>query len=383
MRTATFFCFTLGLALSFMACKNTPTSEKKDPSVSTPVSEGKNYFSKHLKGTIGAFPVTMDLVKIRNVYDDSPQLQGYYSYEKYQQPLPIHGFLDATGNVKLEEPGREGSTAVFQGKFNPDGSFVGTWTDTLKKVSYPFSLREAAEDGALSFDFFPFEDSTKLFQNVKNSPQATYSMDMLLPAKNTEGSVFEFLRTHIIKQLRHDSLMGNYANLQISDVQKTARDSFFKDYKEQLKEEKPDTVENHLLNYAESQSMEVISNTDGLLSLGFRRYNYSGGAHGNYGTQLMTYDIKNKKVVMLNDLFKPNYKAVLSAALSRSARQYLGIKPNASLEGHLFAKPEPNDNFMVNKKGILFNYTPYEIASYAQGEIQLFVLFDELKTILK
>ena len=208
-------------------------------------------------------------------------------------------------------------------------------------------------------------------------------MDVLLPAKNTEGSVFAFLRTQIIKQLRHDSLAANYANLQISDVQKTARDSFFKDYKEELKEEKPDTAENYSLNHAENSSMEVISNADGLLSLGFRAYNYSGGAHGNYGSQLMTYDVKNKKVVTLNDLFKPNYKAVLSAALLRSARQYLGIKPNESLEGHLFEKPEPNDNFMVNKKGILFNYTPYEIASYAQGEIQLFVPFDELKTILK
>ena len=383
MRTALFFCFSLTLFTSFMACKNTTTSEKKDPSVSTPVSGGKSYFYKHLKGTIGTFSVTMDLVKIRNIYDDSPQLEGYYSYEKYQQPLSLYGFLDAAGNVKLEESGREGSTAVFQGKFDANGSFSGTWTDTLKKVSYPFSLKETTEDGALSFDIFPFEDSTKLFPNVNNSPQATYSMDVLLPAKNTEESVFEFLRTQIIKQLRHDSLTGNYAHLQISDVQKTARDSFFKNYKAELKEEKPDTAENYSLNHAENRSMEVISNADGLLSLGFRAYNYSGGAHGNYGSQLMTYDVKNKKVVTLNDLFKPNYKAVLSAALSRSARQYLGIKPNESLEGHLFEKPEPNDNFMVNKKGILFNYVPYEIASFAQGEIQLFVPFDELKTILK
>lgn len=383
MRTALFFCFSLTLFTSFMACKNTATSEKKDPSVSTPISDEKNHFYKHLKGTIGAFPVTMDLVKMRDIYDGSPQLEGYYSYEKYQQPLPIYGYLDATGNVRLEESGREGSTTIFQGKFDANGSFSGTWTDTLKKIIYPFSLRETTEDGALSFDIFPFEDSIKLFSNANKSPQATYSMDVLLPAKNTEGSVFEFLRTQIIKQLRHDSLAGNYANLQISDVQKTARDSFFKGYKEQLKEETPDTAENYSLNYAENRRMEVISNADGLLSLGFRAYNYSGGAHGNYGSQLITYDVKNKKVVTLDDLFKPNYKAALSAALLRSARQYLGIKPSASLEGHLFAKPEPTDNFMVNKKGILFNYTPYEIASYAQGEIQLFVPFDELKTILE
>ena len=208
MRTATFFCFSLTLVtfFTFMACKNTTTSEKKDPSVFTPISSEKKHFYKHLKGTIGTFSVTMDLVKIRNVYDDSPQLEGYYSYDKYQQLLPLYGFLDTAGNVKLEESGREGARAIFQGKFDAKGSFLGTWTDTLKKVSYPFSLYETTEDGALSFDIFPFEDSTKLFPNINNSPQATYSMDVLLPSKNTEESVFEFLRTQIIKQLRHDSL---------------------------------------------------------------------------------------------------------------------------------------------------------------------------------
>lgn len=383
MRTATIFCFSLTLFLFSIACKNAPTSDKKDPSVSAPVADDKGRFYKHLKGTIGTFAVTMDLVKIRNVYDDSPQFTGYYSYEKYQQPLPIYGFVDASGTITLEESGQEGAIATFTGKFDASGSFSGTWADTAKKITYPFTLRETAEDGALAFDIFTFEDSTKLFPNEKNTPQATYSMDVLLPAKNTEGSVFAFLRTQIIKQLRHDSLTGNYANLQISDVQKTARDAFFKEYKETLNEEKPDTVVNESLNYAEDRGMQVIANADGLVSLGFHAYNYSGGAHGNYGTQLMTYDIKNKKVVTLNDLFKSNYKTALNAALLRSARRYLGIKPNESLEGHLFAKPEPNDNFMVNKKGILFNYTPYEIASFAQGEIQLFVPFEELKTILK
>jgi Protein of unknown function (DUF3298)/Deacetylase PdaC len=246
-------------------------------------------------------------------------------------------------------------------------------------------LKETADEGTISMEMFTFEDSIKLFPNMANSPQAQFSMSVMLPAKNTEESLFDFLRTQIIKALKGDSVAGDYNKLQLSDVQKSERDSFFNSYKEMLKDEKQDTGEIGLmLNYAQSSDVDIVSNVNNLLTLGFREYAYTGGAHGNYGTRLTTFDLKNKKVMRLDDVLKPNYQKVLNAALNRSARRFFKLKSNESLTGNLFdAEIQANDNFAVTQKGILFNYTPYEIAAYAAGEIQLFVPFDEIKTVVK
>lgn len=386
MRSVRFSFLFMGCVALFMACKNEPSTQKTGPSVSSASREVNRGFYKHFRGTIGTSPVTMDLVKTTTPYNEEPlpHLSGFYSYDKYEQPILIYGTIDGSGAVQLTESDPDATGAVFMGKLNANGSFSGTWVDTTKKLKQDFMLQEVTDSSVVAFDIFPFEDSLKLFANVPKSPKAEFMMDALLPAKNTEGSLFEFLRTQIIKELRGDSTLGNYAKLQMSDVQQTARDSFFARYKSELSEEKPDTTEQFSLNYTSSRSMDIMSNANGLLTLAFKEYAYSGGAHGSYGTQLRTYDIKNKKVVTLQDLFKPNYRSVLNAAVVRSARRYFKVQPKESLKDHLFnTGVEANDNFMVNKKGILFNYVPYEIASYAEGEIQLFVPFDELKAILK
>jgi hypothetical protein len=383
-----FNCYVLLLVFGFLtACKNNPTTQKNTPSVSEASVDKTHNNYRHFRGTVGEFPITMDIVETRllnNEVLDLPRISGFYSYDKYQEPLGIYGSIDSLGVVQLEESGQGTTTGIFKGKFNADSTFTGTWRDESKKIDYKFSLRQITNDGAIAMDVFPFEDSLKLIENKAHSPQAEFSMDVLLPAKNTEESVFAFLRTQIFKTLKGDSTHQDYNYLQLRDIQKSIRDSFFNTYKSEAKEYLLDSVPSVMMNHAHSTSMEVVSNADGLLSLGYTYYAYSGGAHGNHGTKLVTYDVKNKKVLTLDDVFKPNYKTTLNAAIMRVARRYFGVKPNESLEGSaLVSTVEANNNYAISKKGILFNYEPYEIASYAQGEIQLFVPFDDLKSILK
>jgi hypothetical protein len=59
------------------------------------------------------------------------------------------------------------------------------------------------------------------------------------------------------------------------------------------------------------------------------------------------------------------------------------MKRNEPLSNALFENSiEPTNNFCITKKGILFLYNPYEIAAYAMGEIELFIPFEELKTVV-
>jgi hypothetical protein len=383
------FLSAVTVMLTFMACKNNTSSKKEDPSVSEALLAKKTNIYHHFRGKIGETAITMDLVETKTAHElgELPQFNGYFSYDSVQEPLPISGVIDSAGTIKLLSSSRK-SMDEFEGKFNADSTFTGVWRDTSKKAMGQFSLRETTSDGAIAMDVFTFEDSIKLFETAPNTPQASFSMLALLPARNTEETLFENLRTLIIKELNGDSVPKDYKYLQILDVQKSARDSFFHLYKNELKDEKTDALPSEQLNYSQTSTMEVVSNTDGLLTLAYKSYNYTGGAHGNYGTQFRTYDIKTKKQLTLDDLFKPNYKTTsknpLNAAIMRAARNHFGAKPNESLQSYtLVDAVEANDNFAITRKGIMFNYTPYEIASYAEGEIQLFIPFEALKSILK
>jgi len=56
--------------------------------------------------------------------------------------------------------------------------------------------------------------------------------------------------------------------------------------------------------------------------------------------------------------------------LKKNSRKKIGSQYGARLgDGLLIEKIAMNENIMVTEKGIRINYLPYEIASYAMGEI--------------
>lgn len=90
-------------------------------------------------------------------------------------------------------------------------------------------------------------------------------------------------------------------------------------------------------------------------------------AHGMYGTRYLNYDLETGKLIELADLFTPEGLAALPAKLRDTARQ---MEPVIGLTD-INALPA-DDNFYLAASGeIVFAYQPYEVASYAQGEIQI------------
>lgn len=92
-----------------------------------------------------------------------------------------------------------------------------------------------------------------------------------------------------------------------------------------------------------------------------------GAAHGMYGTRYFNYDIAGKRVLALSDLFTPSGIEALPAIIAAKARRM------APTIGPTDIKALPaDDNFYLPGDGtIVFAYRPYEVASYAQGEINI------------
>lgn len=94
---------------------------------------------------------------------------------------------------------------------------------------------------------------------------------------------------------------------------------------------------------------------------------YPMAAHGMYGTRYIVYSTKAEKVVSLADFFTPAGLEALPALLRKKAYSMRGFIGSTNL-----TEIPAYGNFYINTDGdLVFVYQPYEIASFAQGEISI------------
>ena len=92
-----------------------------------------------------------------------------------------------------------------------------------------------------------------------------------------------------------------------------------------------------------------------------------GAAHGITSNRYINYSITNGRLVTLDSLFTQAGLKALPALIARQATRLRPVLGDTSID----ALPA-DDNFLVAADGtIIFAYQPYEVASYAQGEIRV------------
>lgn len=146
----------------------------------------------------------------------------------------------------------------------------------------------------------------------------------------------------------------------------------------------PLTVDSNALDV----TYKVFQNTPDLLSLRFSIYtNFYGAAHPLTVYQSLNYDVKQDKVLALDDVFQGNdyltflsdySKKVLTAHLTKAAStptepDAQGLKPTA-------------DNFQIwnmTAKGLLITFPPYQVAAYVFGPQEVAIPYADLKDKLK
>ncbi len=108
--------------------------------------------------------------------------------------------------------------------------------------------------------------------------------------------------------------------------------------------------------------------TPKILSYAIEKSSYAPrAAHGMYGTTYINYDMRSGNIVTLQDIFIADSLASIPSIIRDKASQM------ASTLGETEIESVPADgNFTITPDGyIVFSYRPYEVASYAQGEIRV------------
>jgi hypothetical protein len=132
-------------------------------------------------------------------------------------------------------------------------------------------------------------------------------------------------------------------------------------------------------------SAENTFESEQLIQLKMDIYTFTGGAHGISVEHALSFDPKSGKQISVTDFFT-DLESVKKLATQKFRNQFK-IPANQTLaqagfffQQNDFVLPE---NVFFTKDGITFHYNVYEIASYAQGSIQLEFTYQELDSFLK
>ena len=108
------------------------------------------------------------------------------------------------------------------------------------------------------------------------------------------------------------------------------------------------------------------------LSFRAEEYSYTGGAHGNNKITVGTFDRKTGKRLTVVDIIPKSKCDYILSLLRKKAIEAVGGKDN--LQGEVYL----TDNFFIAADGIHFVFNEYEIACYAQGNIEVVLAKEDL-----
>ena len=351
-------------------------SDSAAQSINKTLKESDNYFVL-LKGKIDNYPITMYLFALNHIYS------GYYYYESKQLPIYFEGgYSSKKGKIVLMADVNDDTLETFTFSFDGN-SATGSWS--LGSKTLPLSLTKA--DLAVSFNYVEWKDSSRLSEKLPATTQALAELASIWP---TGSSVTDQFIKKQIAQLLGDKDERDSIKVILAKDGK----SFFDEYHQEFPDD--DLIDTNIAdmdvsnnpeeyNYNTITHLRISYQSSKLLSLAMLDYSYIGGAHGNYGTSYLPLDLLHHKELTLKDILTATGIRQLRPLLELSFRRDKHLTSTESLKaGGLFEnKIEPNEDFYVTCKGLIFNYTPYEIASFADGEIQIMIDYKDLQAYLQ
>lgn len=370
--------FLMGLLAS---CKNNdkpPTAA--DTSLSDPVILSQQLtdtcFFKTLKGTIAGKSVIMQMIKAGDRMD-----ANYYYVEKGQTIFLQRNWekvnSDSIYFIEVNSPVTALSNTLAMAISNE--SLTGIWTSGDGKTTYPINLIVLADSSASAFIAVSAIDSARYLKFKTDTPTLKTTVITIAATDEKLNWLNEKLKQII------DNGNKKFASLSLAQMVGAKVKQDVDAYKADVDSSLVGADDNDLhyfLNREYETVANLVYNDNGYIVVSKYDYAYTGGAHGNYGTSMFCFDTDKKQQIGLSDIVSAD-NVTMQNLLEQHYRKQYKVPANTPLEEVLFVKHlKPNKNFYFSSAGIGFIYAPYEIASYADGEINVWIPFTALKHFL-
>ncbi len=329
---------------------------------------------KRYTGTVAGQPVVLHYMQYGNT------VTCQYYYVQHGKNIQLYNTTDNPTSLPLifverPETERKENLATWQVAIAGD-SIKGEWISGNGDTTYPILLKEDFNKGAQQFSIVCMTDSMN-FTDSLPEPKASTTYEVLLPVGDDEGT--KFVRTAIYNCIGCDTIAGDDMKSCLDGL----KAKYFADYRHVSDEEKKlYTTATSFGNWSEQTNFWVVYNEDGMIVLNHHVYAYTGGAHGNYSSHYLCIDSRDKKLLKLSDILQAD-TALMVKLLEKEARHLYNIKDEAPLyENMLTEELYIPEKFYISNKGITFVYGIYEVASYADGEINLFIPYNRMMNML-
>lgn len=375
----------LPVVLVFAACGGNEQETMHTPSVQDVIAE-EGFTEEGIitgeyrryKGTIANQPVTVN-ISINN-QQNYERVEGKYYYDKIGVNISLYMSEDTTlddGEISLTEysPDRNvEEPARWRVRFSGD-SLVGTWENWSNEKTYPIILQEDYNGSVQNFSLVSIVDSAKYADTIE--PKAEYSCSILIPVGNDEKG--SFIRSVIYSSMGCDTVgLNGFAGC-LEDKKK----AYFKDYLSQFEQEDLDAEDLFYYRWNMSVTYNVVYNDNDIVVIDKGIYEYTGGAHGNYGSDYLNIDRANKKLWKLSDIMQVDTARIVPMLEAQIRKDFLIEKGEPLNTRLLDDEVEIPASFYISNKGITFVYGLYEIASYADGMVNVFIPYNKLMNLLK
>ena len=120
-----------------------------------------------------------------------------------------------------------------------------------------------------------------------------------------------------------------------------------------------------------------------LISINLESFLNTGGAHGSANTTLLNFDVYKEVLVENWELFDDLDRFIVFAETKFKLQEKIE-DDNINATGFMFEKDQfyLPENICFTKNGLLLLYNPYEIGSYADGAIVLYISHAEVSPFL-
>lgn len=133
------------------------------------------------------------------------------------------------------------------------------------------------------------------------------------------------------------------------------------------------------------RSVDVLSDTLGVVTLDMRENSFAGGAHPNTGRWLASFDPAGHQLSAA-DVLAEGKRESLDSIAEVYFRMARGLGPDDSLEEAGFQFPgafRVNDNVGMTPAGLLFYFNDYEVGPHSLGPTEFVVPWAALKGLVR
>lgn len=255
-------------------------------------------------------------------------------------------------------------------------------TKTKKEETSQFTSSDiAVAEEELQYDSFVIQLTDTL---ISGQPAPNYTIALNLPFCKDGSPIAEAINQKLCEEItgestqQLDSSFTAYAQKLSKTVEQELREAYDPD-----SEDLNMTLQYHILIGGEFSTHPL----KGHVAYSVFTDIYTGGPHGNREIKYMNFDKSTGKYLNKEDVFDTAKEQLLIDLILKKIMSDRGCEnieqlhkiSSINVVGELYV----GNNFLLEDSGVTFVYNTYEIASYADGTIFVYLPYEDLKEILK